>query len=77
MRADAVARKIAEIFEETDAVELSEVTVGVTDAKSISAALKRLGFEVRSQTKATGYALTVSRSTSRRTKADRADEKRG
>ena len=77
MKADAVARKIAEIFEETDSSELMEISVVVSDAMAIAEALKRLDFEVKSEQRANGHKLTVIRRTSRPRKTDKANEKRG
>ena len=69
MNAEAVAKKIAEIFEETDAYEVSEVCVEVADVESITAVLKRRGYDVKTEkrygdskrTKVARYALTVRR----------------
>jgi len=44
VNADKIAKKIAEIFEESDADPISELSVGVRDAEPIAAALKRWGW---------------------------------
>ena len=77
MRADAVARNIAEIFKETDAEDLKEITVTVSEAKAIAAALKRLDFVVKTEQRAGDFVLTVTRGASRPKKSERANEKRG
>jgi len=67
--ADGIAKKIAEIFEETNADQVSELAVNVGDEEQIMAAMKRLGFDVYSEqrfadvkrTKIARYVLTVRR----------------
>jgi hypothetical protein len=79
MKADAIAKKIAKIFEETNADEVSELSVGVNEAEPIAGALKQLGFDVTmeqrfadaARTKITRYVLTVHRATWSGAKADK------
>jgi hypothetical protein len=70
MNWDKVAKKIAQIFEETDADQISELSVAVNDAEPIAAALKRLGLDVSKseprfadveRKNLVRYALTITR----------------